>query len=368
MSAVESIGFSAFAYCAIEQLELPVSVRYIAETAFEQFGGNVVYDGTVGDWLNIRFASRTSNPFANSGNYVFEGQPLTVIDIPQGFTAVGAFAFVNAVAVKEIIIPDSVTEIGESAFYGCTSVGKMTVSSNIFGNVSALGRLFAPEGLPDWTTDYNSKYLPKTLTELTVTGNSAISGSALASAGYITRLEIGDGVTAIYGLSGMASLEYVRLPYIGNNAQTNGHISDVMDASTLASLAEIVVGNGTSHLDFNSLTGWTGENKTLRIGSGITTITLAGDSSERPGNLYYQGTLKQWFGIAMSCNDGYPYSAMAGSIYIDGTPRGRRIDHSRRSDVGRRFRILSLRKTDFRSHSRKRDSNRRLRIPIYRNA
>ena len=319
MSAVESIGFSAFAYCAIEQLELPVSVRYIAETAFEQFGGNVVYDGTVGDWLNIRFASRTSNPFANSGNYVFEGQPLTVIDIPQGFTAVGAFAFVNAVAVKEIIIPDSVTEIGESAFYGCTSVGKMTVSTNIFGNVSALGRLFAPEGLPDWTTDYNSKYLPKTLTELTVTGNSAISGSALASAGYITRLEIGDGVTAIYGLSGMASLEYVRLPYIGKDAQTNGHISDVMDASTLASLAEIVVGNGTSHLDFNSLTGWTGGNKTLRIGSGITTITLAGYSTERPGNLYYQGTLKQWFGIAMSCNDGYPYSAMADSIYIDGT-------------------------------------------------
>ena len=55
---------------------------------------------------------------------------LTSIIIPDSVTSIGDFAFENCSGLTSITIPDSVTSIGDHAFYNCSSLTNITVSEN----------------------------------------------------------------------------------------------------------------------------------------------------------------------------------------------------------------------------------------------
>ena len=55
---------------------------------------------------------------------------LTSIIIPDSITSIGDFAFENCSGLTSITIPDSVTSIGDHAFYNCSSLTSITVSEN----------------------------------------------------------------------------------------------------------------------------------------------------------------------------------------------------------------------------------------------
>lgn len=54
-------------------------------------------------------------------------QEIKKVEITEGVTSVGGYAFSNCVNAAEIVIPDSVQEIGEYAFFNCNGLSSVTI-------------------------------------------------------------------------------------------------------------------------------------------------------------------------------------------------------------------------------------------------
>ena len=109
---------------------------------------------------------------------------VTSISIPEGVSSIGVRAFCNCSSLTSISIPNSVTSVGERAFYSCYNLASATLSTNLskidkylFGQCRALAAITIPNNV-------------------TVIENGAFSGcSSLDSVSIeaITPPTLGDG-------------------------------------------------------------------------------------------------------------------------------------------------------------------------------
>ena len=53
------------------------------------------------------------------------------MDIPDSVTSIGEMAFYNCTSLTSVDIPDSVTSIGDRAFYDCTSLTSITIPDSV---------------------------------------------------------------------------------------------------------------------------------------------------------------------------------------------------------------------------------------------
>ena len=56
---------------------------------------------------------------------------LTSVVIPNSVTEIGWEAFYGCTSLTSVVIPDSVTEIGRNAFYGCTSLTSVVIPDSV---------------------------------------------------------------------------------------------------------------------------------------------------------------------------------------------------------------------------------------------
>ena len=72
------------------------------------------------------------NGVTNIGDEAFYGcTGMTSVTIPGSVTSIGEYAFERCTGLTSVTIPDSVTSIGDNAFYGCTGMTKVTIPDSV---------------------------------------------------------------------------------------------------------------------------------------------------------------------------------------------------------------------------------------------
>ena len=109
-SSVTSIGESAFRYCSgLTSLTIPSSVTSIGESAFEYCSS--LTSLTIPSSVTLIW------------HYAFRGcSGLTSLTIPSSVTLIGGSVFSGCSGLTSLTIPSSVTSIGSDAFSGCSSL------------------------------------------------------------------------------------------------------------------------------------------------------------------------------------------------------------------------------------------------------
>jgi len=133
-SSVTSIGNSVFSGCSgLTSVTIPSSVTSIESSAFNGCNGlKKVIVKDIAAWCKIAFANSSSNPLYYA-HHLFsdENAEITKLIIPNSVTSIGNSAFTGCSGLTSIEIPSSVTSIGESAFSGCSGLTSIEIPSSV---------------------------------------------------------------------------------------------------------------------------------------------------------------------------------------------------------------------------------------------
>ena len=206
---IKGIDASAFEDCTyITSITIPDSVTSIGSYAFSGCSGltDVYYEGDIAGWCNISFESDNSNPMYYADNLYINGEllqgelilpnsitsigdyafyncrGLTSIEIPEGVASIGIGAFYNCSSLTSIIIGNGVTSIGSSAFYNCSSLTSIEIPNSVasIGKYAFLGCIslisVAFDNPNNWQVSTNRDFL----------GYTSLSNSSLSNASTAT--------------------------------------------------------------------------------------------------------------------------------------------------------------------------------------
>ena len=200
--SVTSIGKGAFEGCRfLTAVTIPDSVTSIGEYAFSSCDSltSVTIPASVIDLAPTAFSScyrlteikiDNKNPhYSSDTNGVFDKEKKTLLIFPAGktsdyvvpdyVTSIGDSAFYGCYGLNSVVIPDSVTSIGDNAFYYCSGLTNVTIGNS----VTRIG---------DFAFDYCG------LTSLTIPNSvTSIGIWAFSNCSKLTSVTIGNSAASI---------------------------------------------------------------------------------------------------------------------------------------------------------------------------
>ncbi len=200
---VTSIGDSAFNNCGLTSITIPDSVTSIGAEAFRYCTS--LTSITV-DENNSKYKSIDGNLYTKDGKTLVQyaiGKADTSFVVPDSVTSIGNCAFYGCTSLTTITIPDSVTSIGDYAFYGCTSLTTITIPDSVtsigdyaFSSCTSLTSIT----IPDSVTSIGDRafYNCRSLTSITIPDSvTSIGDYAFYRCYSLTSITIPDSVTSI---------------------------------------------------------------------------------------------------------------------------------------------------------------------------
>ena len=233
--SVTSIGSSAFAYCrGLTSVTIGESVTSIGHDAFAYCDNimNIYYTGDVAGWCGIsgldslRFSSRT---LYIGGNKV-EGDLI----IPDSVTSIGDYAFYGCTGLTSVTIGNSVMSVGEESFYGCTELKSITIPDS----VTSIG----------YCTFYNTAWYNNQPGGLVYAGKVAYKykGDMPSNTSIVLKEgTLGIGDYAFYDCAGLTSVT------IGNSVTSIGRNA----FAVCSGLTSITIGNRVTSIGFGAFSG-----------------------------------------------------------------------------------------------------------------
>ncbi len=190
--------------------------------------------------------------------------------IPNTVTSIGNGAFDNCSSLTSVTIGDSVTSIGEEAFYGCSSLASITIPNSVtsIGDSAFSGCecLIQKENgvsyVDKWIIDCDSDVITAVLRSDTV----GIADGAFDNCDNLTSITIPDGVTNIGdgAFSGCSSLDSITIP-VGVTSINNYAFSNCTRLTSIT-IPDSVTSIG--YYAFNNCSGLT----SITIPEGVTSI------------------------------------------------------------------------------------------------
>ena len=172
-NSVTSIGDRAFFACnSLSEVVIPNSVVYINGNPFYAWLGkleclspsfvyenNILFNKNKSRIISFRNQKQTSYFIPNSVTSIgdrafFACNSLAEVVIPNSVTSIGDRAFSFCSSLAEVVIPNSVTSIGDYAFFGCSSLAEVvipnsvtSIGENAFSGCSSLAEVVIPNSV-----------------------------------------------------------------------------------------------------------------------------------------------------------------------------------------------------------------------------
>lgn len=283
-NSVISIGWSAFSSCtSLTSVAISNNVTSIEDYAFHHVP-NIVYSGSA---TGSPWGARSVNGFVD-GYWVYSDESKSqllacsskavgAIIIPNTVTSIGNDAFYGCSSMTSVMIPNSVTSIGMGAFTGCSGLNKV----NITDIATWCNIVFAFAGGADRSNPlYYAKHLYVNDIEVTnlIIPNSvsSIGSNAFCNCIGLTSVTIPNSVTNIgyYAFQGCSGLTAIS---IGSSVTSikGGAFEDC------SGLTSVTIPNSVTNIEFGA----------FRNCSSLTSVTIP-NSVTSIGNYAFSGCNK----------------------------------------------------------------------------
>ena len=238
-NSVTSIGESAFEDCTgLTSVTIGNNVKSIERSAFK--GCNKLEKVIVSDiaaWCSIKFDMENydSNPLYYAKHlYSDENIEIKDLRIPNSVTSIGNYAFYYCSGLTSVAIPNSVTSIGHCAFYYCSGLTSVTIGNSVtaigayaFRDCTGLTSITIPNSVTsigsyafDYCTGLTSVIIPNSVT--------SIGSNAFYRCRGLTSVTIGSGVTSIgsqafYGVDIPTVISLIENPFKISGKSSNNY-------------------------------------------------------------------------------------------------------------------------------------------------
>ena len=346
--SVTSIGYEAFESCrSLTSVYYMGEIEGWCNITFGDAYANPLYNGA-SLHINNQLITEVVIPesITEIKDHTFYNWTwLTSVEIPDSVTSIGDQAFRDCDSLTSVVIGDGVTSIGSYAFSGCDSLTSIEVSENNTAYKSIDGNLYSKDGtkliqyakgktdsefiIPDSVTSIGdwAFYSCDSLTSVVI-GDSvtSIGWQAFSDCYSLTSVVIGGSVTSIgnyafYSCDSLTSVYYtgeiedwcnITFSYFFANPLCYGaslYINNVL-------ITELVIPNTVTEIKAYAFSGC-GSLTSIEIPESVTSI---GYSAFRDcGSLtsvYYTGVIEDWCNITFSDSSANPLYNGA-SLYIN---------------------------------------------------
>lgn len=193
-NTLTSIDDYAFYDCrGLKEITFGDSIASIGHQVFDNCGLTSVHISDIKTWCGVSFSS---SPLVYAKHLFMNGEEIKELTIPNGVTNIASSAFQGCEGLTSVTIPNSLKDIGNYAFEGCINLTSVTMGSSVttigydaFSHCSSLTSIIIPNSV------------------------STINNHAFERCSSLASVSVGDGVTTIgnYAFYSCSSLKSVTL-------------------------------------------------------------------------------------------------------------------------------------------------------------